>query len=433
MIKSRHVRVAVVIILGMVAQMGFAQVQYVLRPLGVGSAGRGMKVGLNNLGQVAGKPTGALTFAWIWENGTLIHLGALGAGEGSSAADINDLGEVVGSSTFLAGNTTGHAFYYANGVMHDLTVISGLSVAQNSVASINSNSVAVGFAIGSDPFINGKPGLIWNIDPADPSNNTSVVAFPTLAKPLAVNDAGDVAGATLQFEEALVREDSSLLYELGQLPGSTFWGSWARDISVSRVVAGGGRMTQFTTHAARWDKAGGVYQISDLHPAITNLYPTAHSSDALAINEQEQIVGWFGIGGLADTAVMWDSTNDVVTLYDHLVDAQGWTDLQHAYDINERGQILVSGRTAAVQDELALLIPIPIPHLSIAPTSPPAGTVDILIAPTAPNLVYRMRSTTHPSAWNWYGPPLSAMHTSLVVRVTNEVPVRIYRCEVNLP
>ena len=337
--------------------------QYTIQHIPVASGGpRDAPMAMNNFAQVVGIPDAAHPTAWMWDQGTITPLGTLG-GDSSAARDINDLGQVVGSSGFLPGNTTGHAFYYAGGTMYDLTIIGGLSVAQNWASSINAGSQVAGHAIGNDPFINGKPGLVWNVDPADPVNNTTVASFPTLAHPNAINDGGDFAGNDLGFEQGHVIESGGTQHDLGLIPGATanFPRTWANDISNNRLVVGGGTFLDLTYHAARWDKVGAAYQITDLHAPVNAAFPTAHSSDAEAVNELGQIVGWYAIAA-ADAAAMWDPTDGFVTLFDHVNDPSGnWQELQNARDINEYGQILVAGRIevgpASVQIHHAVLTP----------------------------------------------------------------------------
>src|SRR5512138_2228307 len=74
--------------------------------------------GLNNRGEVAGVVAlGAHMAAVLWRDGQAVHLGTLG-GTFSSAAGVNDAGDVVGAFTTAAGRL--HAFLWQRGAMIDL-------------------------------------------------------------------------------------------------------------------------------------------------------------------------------------------------------------------------------------------------------------------------------------------------------------------------
>ena len=82
----------------------------------------------NDAGQVAGGSgncsTNAAAHALLWENGKMINLGSLGGVMNNNPYDINDLGEVVGTSD-LAGDSTSHAFLWRAGEMSDLGTLPG--------------------------------------------------------------------------------------------------------------------------------------------------------------------------------------------------------------------------------------------------------------------------------------------------------------------
>lgn len=76
--------------------------------------------GINNAGQVVGFDA---SHATLWNGSTAINLGALW-GHSSSAYDINEIGQVVGSSSTL-GNTATHATLWQNGSIADLGTLGG--------------------------------------------------------------------------------------------------------------------------------------------------------------------------------------------------------------------------------------------------------------------------------------------------------------------
>ena len=76
-------------------------------------------MGFNEEGQVVGaSQSGSYLYAFLWDDGTMTNLGALGA-YGSWAYDINDAGQVVGGSV-VDDQFHNHAFLWQNGSMQDL-------------------------------------------------------------------------------------------------------------------------------------------------------------------------------------------------------------------------------------------------------------------------------------------------------------------------
>jgi probable HAF family extracellular repeat protein len=59
--------------------------------------------------------------AFLYENGVLHNLGGFGANVSSSAADINNLGQIVGAGSVASGDA--HAFLYENGELLDLNAL----------------------------------------------------------------------------------------------------------------------------------------------------------------------------------------------------------------------------------------------------------------------------------------------------------------------
>jgi probable HAF family extracellular repeat protein len=77
---------------------------------------------INDSGQVVGSSETAKheTHAFLWEKGKMRDLGVLPGGSGSSAADINKAGGIVGAVQ-IKGGDDGRAFLWKDGRMHDLT------------------------------------------------------------------------------------------------------------------------------------------------------------------------------------------------------------------------------------------------------------------------------------------------------------------------
>lgn len=161
---------------------------------------RSQAAAINNKGQIAGTsgvgpaqgPNGNQTHAVIWEYGVIKDLGTLG-GLNSVAEDINERGEVAGSST-IAGDVpfqgVWHAFIWSNGKMRDLGAPPGGD--QVMALAINLPGDVVGYynrSGGQRAFLyrhNQKMGdLTELVDPAQ--GWTITIAYD-------VNDAGQIVG-----------------------------------------------------------------------------------------------------------------------------------------------------------------------------------------------------------------------------------------------
>jgi probable HAF family extracellular repeat protein len=81
---------------------------------------------INNSGQIVGSSLyGTETHASVWEGGTITDLGTLG-GRDSYATGINELGQIAGYSSVEIETTTGlHAWIWDEGVMTDIGTLGG--------------------------------------------------------------------------------------------------------------------------------------------------------------------------------------------------------------------------------------------------------------------------------------------------------------------
>ena len=91
--------------------------------------------GINNLGQVVGfemsgtkGAIGGLEHAFLYSDGKLVDLGLSGR---TAATSINDHGQIVGTSY-----TTGDAFLYSGGAIHDLGKFDGFGARPNAINNL---------------------------------------------------------------------------------------------------------------------------------------------------------------------------------------------------------------------------------------------------------------------------------------------------------
>ncbi len=147
--------------------------------------------GMNNLGDVVGHadlttPLGQHAIhAFLYNAGSMTDLGTLPLGsQFSSAAAINDAGQVVGVS---ASSTPYRAFLYCNGTMTDLGTLGGPTSA---ATAINQDGVVVGSA---DVTASVGHGFVWS-EGVMHDLNEMIRPFPglELTNALAINNRGQI-------------------------------------------------------------------------------------------------------------------------------------------------------------------------------------------------------------------------------------------------
>ena len=198
-------------------------------------------------------------FSWT-ETAGMVDLGTLGAPgrcPGSGATDVNDSGEVVGSTASAAGAP--HAFSWtATGGMVDLGTLF--------------RDPVTGYSYGT-------------------------------SNALAVNDGGQVVGwsQTSTAEHAFSWTAGGGMVDLGTLGGL---GSRAVAVNDSGQVVGTSQATDGSNHGFSWTAGGGMIDLGALGP----------NGEPAAVNESGEVVGTrYGDDG-AQHALLWTASGEMVDL-----------------------------------------------------------------------------------------------------------------------
>lgn len=272
-------------------------------------------------------------FFWTRNRGTK-PLKPLPGGTIAYADAINDSDWIAGSSSGTAFQAQLHAAVWTDdGRVLDLgTLDKACYDACNSYArAISDNGLVVG---GSDlPPRDSFHAFLWTEDSG--MIDLGTVKYDT-SNALAVNLRAGVAGwiSTLATgTNAFLWTPREGMRDLGTLKGATSQWSIAFGINDFNEVVGqsayaGGDFHFF--HAFRWTKAKGMQDLGVLGKG-------PDSSEALAINDNGQIVGWSG-----SRAFIWSRDEGMRDLNDFISPNSGWV-LNSANGINILGQITGSG------------------------------------------------------------------------------------------
>lgn len=332
-----------------------AQAGYRYTDLGSAWAGSSSANALNDLGQVVGVSTDSqgISSAWLWSADAMTFLPGLAGGNRNAAQGINDAGAVVGYSASQAVLWRGGVPVALSPTGADvISWASGINAAGQVSGSFGTRP-SNGPGIPYPHFL--SHAVSWSAD----GTMTMLESGPnSISDGLAINNQGKVAGFVGEYHSN--HNPPSTLPAiwspaLSTLPGADMWVAKADDINDrGQVVGTSGSGYTSVDRALLWDNNNGVEELQTL----------GSSSQALALNEQTQIVGSTSRGSFR-FATLWlgGSAIDLNTLVSPAV-LNGWL-LTTARDINEDGWIIgdaiepTTGLTHAY-----LLTPIPEPGTS---------------------------------------------------------------------
>lgn len=326
---------------------------YQLTDLGAFTAqGNSFATDINNLGQISGYSweTGAVSYAAIWNNGQIAHLGPTSV-TWSYAYAINDSGVVVGVDRGAHQSPV----QWVNGQRSAL-VNPPCCGTVGAAEAINNHNVIAGWYEGNAyTWSNGTMQKLSNLTPGYGSSASGI------------NDLGQVVGVSVSTADFLPA-DHAVVWNNGKVTdlgtASGFSSSFAEAINdKGEIVGQSNNGYQSSTHATLWREG----QIIDLG----SLNDDADASFAKDINNLGQIVG-YSLVDPADPlnlarAVIWENgVNPVAleSLIDPLDPLFGQVQLYAAWGINDLGQIvgygLINGRERAfLLNPLAATVPEP--------------------------------------------------------------------------
>jgi probable HAF family extracellular repeat protein len=253
----------------------------------------GIGTAINSAGEIAGFLTpGARIRAFLWSPVTGLRLLPFVPGNhtNTEATDVNDAGVVVGRGVSWQRRT--RAFQWsASAGMTLLPLLPGST--NNQAFAINASGWIVGSSYGFANQRTRQSATLWR--PGQPPTNLdALLPAGSGSFALGINDAGDISG--LRIVDGPVR---AIVWPVGtgtfvDIGGSTAT-SRAEDINdVGQVV---GRALNQGTRGFLWDAVNGMQDLGALPPSNT--------SQAVAINNAGQIVGFSFLTAPDRHAVLW--------------------------------------------------------------------------------------------------------------------------------
>jgi probable HAF family extracellular repeat protein len=306
-----------------------APASYTVTDLGHLGGGGSSAQDVNDHGQVVGSSynSNGQERAFLYANGQIEGLGTLG-GTYSAAYGINNNGQVVGVSYNY--DNEQHAFLYENGHMKDLGGIDSYAL------DINDNGQVVGFAYtqqqGQAYAFLYEDGQMQNLGTLGGANSLAY----------GINNNGQVVGHsdTSNGDQHAFLWQNGQMQDLGTLGVGTENGSSyssAEDINNNGQAVGSSMTSGWTQHAALYENG----QIRDLSTSdLDNL-----GTHAWDINDNAQAVGYArGVAPDGRSVALLFENGQMKDLNSLIPQDSGWDNLMEARGINDTGQIAGDGR-----------------------------------------------------------------------------------------
>ncbi|MGF2040075.1 MAG: DUF3466 family protein [Nostoc sp. CmiVER01] len=286
---------------------------------------------INDFGQVVGSSYGIGNFshAFLYNDGQMTDLGTLPGQNFSDATAINNSGQIVGSSGYY-----GHAFLYSDSHLTDLGTINGFSSAK----AINNSGQIVGSSYGNDGFLH---TFLYS-----DGKMTDLGTFGgRYSNVNAINDSVQIVGQfqTNEYKRHAFLYSDGKTIDLGTLGGSF---SNANAINNSGQIVGSSDRNDYSTHAFLYSDG----KMVDLGTPFGD-----SQSYGYDINDSGQVVGFSENDNGLEHAFLY-SDGHMTDLNGLIPKESGWT-LEGAIAINNKAQIVGYG-SIGEQDHAFLLNPI---------------------------------------------------------------------------
>ncbi len=258
-------------------------------------------------GLISSKPSIAAVMYSVTDIGTL-------GGSGSRAIDINDNGQVVGTSSDSNYNSQAFLWDSTSGIRS----LDPNGIGSSSANKINNNGQVVGSK--------NSRAFLW--DSVNGLQNLATLPNDSFSTANAINDKGQVVGSLQNSSgsQTFLWDSVNGLQNLGTLNG--YDGTSPRDINNNGEVVGFASYNpNRSLRAVLWDSSKGIQDLGGLSRFNTNL--------ANSINDTGTVVGSSSITDRISNAFLWDSTKGIQNL--GTLDGDIGSS---ARDINNLGQVV---------------------------------------------------------------------------------------------